>query len=115
MAKKRYNFNYDFYKAEVSFEVDLEVFTPELANETLTFFSWYYDHEADPIDEVMKKYAIRVLQFLAEGGLHSVNSIKNDFNEEGFGRIDGTIGITLLNYEEFEFDEDDLEMEVVDV
>lgn len=115
MAKRIYNFNYDFHKAEVSFEVDLEVFTPEMANGTLTFFSWDYDHDADPIDEVMKKYAIRVLQFLAERGLHSVNLIKNDFNEEGFGRIDGTIGITLLNYEVFEFEENDLEMEVKNV
>jgi hypothetical protein len=115
MAKKRYNFNYDYHKAEVSFEVDLDIFTPEYSLETLTFFSWRYDEEADPVDEVMKKYALAVLRFLAEGGFHTVDSVKKDFNEEGFDPIDGTIGITLLAYEEFEFDEDDLEMEVVDV
>jgi len=115
MAKKRYLFNYDFHKAEVFFEVDLEVFTPEMANETLTFFSWDYDHKADPIDEVMKKYAMRVLQFLAEGGFHDVDSVKKKFNKEGFGPIDGTIGIRILDYSEFEFDENDLEIEVSNV
>lgn len=114
MAKKIYKFNYDFHKAEVSFEVDLEKFTPELANETLTFFLWDYDSDEDPIDEVMKKYAMAVIRFVSEVGFHSVESVKKDFNEEGFAQIDGSRGITLLRFEAFEFDEDDLEMEVHD-
>lgn len=114
MAKKRYDFNYDFHKAEVSFEVDLDKFTPEMANETLTFFTWYYDEEADPIDEVMKKYAMAVLRHAMEIGFHSVESIRDSFCQEGFGPIDGFIGITLVKSETFELDEDDLEMEVKD-
>ncbi|MBD3627643.1 DUF2528 family protein [Cyclobacterium sp.] len=115
MAKKRYDFNYDFHKAEVSFEVDLEKFTPEMANETLTFFTWDYDEEADPIDEVMKKYAMAVLRHAMEINFHSVENVKDSFSEEGFGPIDGSIGITLIKSEPFELDEDDLEMEVKDV
>lgn len=110
MAKKTYKFNYDFYKAQASFEVDLEKFTPELAYETLTFFSWDYDHEADPIHEVMKKYALHVLRI---GGNSSKEEIITDWNEEGFAPLDGSMGILLREFDGFEFDEDELEMEVI--
>jgi hypothetical protein len=114
MPKKIYNFNYDYHKAEVKFEVDLEKFTPKLANETLTFFSWDYDHEADPIDEVMKKYAMAVLIFsLGFGGIDTDSLIKRfDAGSEGFARIDGTMGILMVDFEPFELDDNDLEMEV---
>lgn len=115
MAKKHVSFNYDWHKAEVVFEVDLEKFTPELALMTLKFFSWDYDDEADPVYEVLKKYALEVLIYLSERGFHSVDSVRKEFNPEGFGKIDGSIGILLLDYEEFNFDAEDLEMEVTDV
>lgn len=114
MAKKQYDFNYDFFKAQVRLEVDLETFTVEMANETLTFFHWDYDEEADPIDEVMKKYAMAIIRHTVEKNFHSVSSIKSDFSEEGFGPVDGTIGITLISFDGFELNENDLEMEVKD-
>jgi hypothetical protein len=114
MAKKIYSFNYDFHKAELKFEVDLDVFTSEMAYETLTFFSWDYDHEADPIDEVMKKYAIAVLWHDLYMGYSSLENLRSTFDSEGFGGIDGSIGITLLDFEPFQFDEFHLEMEVND-
>lgn len=109
MSKKLYKFNYDYHKAEVEFEVDLAKFTPEMANETLTFFLWNYDEEADPVDEVMKKYAMRVLQV---GNNYSTTGVIRNWDEEGFCPIDGSFGITLKEYESFEFDQSDLEMEV---
>ena len=54
---KKYSFNYNSFDASAEFVVDLEKFTPELARSTLDFFTWRYDEDADPIDEVMKKYA----------------------------------------------------------
>jgi hypothetical protein len=113
MSKKLFKFTYDFFKAELTFEVDLEKFTPEMANETLTFFSWIYDHEGDPIEEVMKKYALETLRVSADKTW--VRSIIANWSQEGFGPIDGTIGVTLREFSAFNYDQDDLYMEVEDV
>lgn len=56
---RHYNFNYDIYEAEVDFKVDTDIFKEESAKELLEFFTWDYDTEANPIDELMKKYAIK--------------------------------------------------------
>lgn len=116
MPKKRYDFNYDFHKAEVSFEVDLEKFTHEMAMETLEFFSMDYNYDADPIDEVMKKYAMAALRYALVYGVWNTDYLRADFNQEGFGSIDGSIGIMLVHIEPFKEDlyDDDLEMEVKD-
>ena len=58
---KKYNFTYD-YNAECEFHIDLEKFTKEKAQATLDFFSWDYNEDADPIEEVLKKYAILVFE-----------------------------------------------------
>jgi hypothetical protein len=113
MSKKLFEFTYDYGKAELSFEVDLEKFTPEMAYETLTFFSWDYDHEGDPVEEVMKKYALEALRVSSDNTW--VRSIIANWSQEGFGPIDGTIGVTLKEFNAFKYDEDDLEMEVSDV
>jgi len=103
-----YEFNYDFYKASCTIEIDREIFTEELAKETLTFFSWNYDKNADPIDEVAKKYAMLVIEKATEGfGIDELR--KHQF--EGFVELDGTNGIKLLEVEGVEFDEEDLSME----
>ena len=94
----------------VEFEVNLEKFTPEMAQETLDFFSWNYDQEGDPIEEVLKKYALQV--FLV-GGSHSVAGVIINWNEEGFGPINGEIGILLTDYEQIEPDDEDIEIEEV--
>lgn len=113
MAKKRFKFNYDWNKAEVVFEVDLEKFTPELANETLGFFLWDYDKEEDPVYEVLKKYAAEVLRISNTN--QTAAGIVRMWDQEGFAPINGEMGITLVEFEGFEFDGDDLEMEVIDV
>lgn len=109
MAKKIYSFNYDFNSAELAFEVDLEKFTELHAKETLEFFSWNYDKDGDPIDEVLKKYALEVLRI---GGDLNHSQIIFYWNQEGFGPINGKIGIKLVDYRGIEFDSDNLEMEV---
>lgn len=112
MGKKIYKFDYDFGKAEVSLEVDLDNFTPEHAQATLTFFTWDFDEDNDPIAEVMKKYALAVLQYSIDYGISSTEILKRDFDLEGFGSINGKIGITLLDFEPFGLNDSDLEMEV---
>ena len=110
--KTIYKFNYDFYKASCEIEVDRSKFTEKLANETLTFFRWDYDVNLDPIDEVLKKYAMLVIEKATEG--YSLTELKTK-QFEGFVTLDGTSGLILLDVESFEFDEEDLRIEKVEI
>lgn len=112
MAIKNYTFKYNLYEAEVSFKVDTEKFTEEMAKATLEFFTWDYDKSADPIDEVMKKYAITAIEIASSEDYNAYGIIHEFDDKEGFCRIDGSQGITLTWSEKYEFDEENLSMEV---
>ena len=77
----------------------------------INFLSYInYDEEDDPIDEVMKKYALEVVRISAFS-YSGIQYVKNQFqNLEGFGRIDGSIGITLMYLVSSELNDDLLEM-----
>jgi hypothetical protein len=110
---RHYTFNYNFYEAEACFKVDTEKFKPEDAQLLLEFFSWKYDKEADPIDELMKKYAIKAIWIATAENLNEFG-VKDWFEEqEGFIAIDGSQGVELNLIEAYEFDEDSLSMDVV--
>lgn len=109
---KTYTFNYEIWDAKAVFEVDTEKFTPELANATLEFFYWDYDKDNDPIHEVMHKYAIRAIE-LATFNNHNTFGVTEDFkDEEGYGPVDGSIGLTLKEVEMYEFAESSLELTI---
>lgn len=111
MAKITYDYNYDFHEATCKFEVDTNVFTKEMAQETLNFFTWEYNKENDPVDEVMKKYAMQVIQ-TATFESYNVYGVISEFEDkEGFCKLDGSTGITLLEVSEFEFYESSLYVE----
>ena len=110
---KQYNYEYGFAEATVSFQVDTDVFTAEKANETLTFFTWIYDKGADPVDEVMKKYAIEAIKQATFNNYNEFGVITAFEDNEGFGRLDGSIGITLLEVTGYDFDESQLTLESV--
>lgn len=46
----------------VEFELDRVLFTPEHTRDGLEFFTWDYDTEADPIVELLRKYAMEALR-----------------------------------------------------
>lgn len=109
---KRYKFDYDFSKAVAEFEIDTEMFTPEIANATLQFFLWEYDKEADPVSEVLKKYALEAIRE-ATFNNHNTKGVIGDFKvKEGFAPIDGNLGLLLTYVEGFEFEENDLTVEI---
>lgn len=110
---KDYTLVYDTHKAEACFRVDTDKFTLEHALETLDFFTWYYDKEANPIDEVMKKYAIEAIIEATFNNYNLFGTIESFNNKEGFCKIDGSYGIELTRIECFEFDGDDLEVTIV--
>ncbi len=110
---KQYTFNYDMYEAKACFKVDTDKFTKELAYATLDFFTWDYDKENDPIDEVMKKYAMEAIR-IATFNNYSTYGVKEAFNNnEGYAKVDGSMGIELNIVSSYEFDESNLDMTVV--
>ncbi len=111
---KVYHFNYDFHQASATFEVDTEKFTADMAQVTLDFFTWNYDKEKDPVDEVMNKYAIQVLE-CATFNRYNVKGVIDSFNNnEGFCRLDGSAGITLIEVSPYEIDEQYLAVRIED-
>jgi hypothetical protein len=107
---RKYEFDYGFGEADCSFEVDDSIFTNEFANATLEFFDWFYDKDADPIDEVMKKYAMRAIKEATFNGYNLYGVIGEFDSMEGYSKVDGSYGITLISVSEYEFDESQLEM-----
>ena len=108
---KKYKFEYD-YDIEIMFQVNTDIFTEEHAKATLEFFTLNYDEDADHIDEVMRKYALEVVR-ISSFQYRGIEYIKSEFeNLEGFGRIDGSNGITLVLLDSMELDENLLEMTI---
>ena len=110
--KKEYYFNYDNYEAECTFIVDTDKFTSEHAKATLEFFTWKYNKKADPIDEVLKKYAIEAIKISSKYNYNTYGVIHEFEDHEGFCKIDGSMGITLTAINSFEFEDDQLEMKI---
>jgi hypothetical protein len=110
---RHYTFDYDVLEAEACFKVDTEKFTNEHANTTLEFFIWDYDKEADPIDEVMKKYAIEAIRIATFNGYNEIGVIEEFNDTEGYCKVDGSSGITLNSISEYTFDSAKLDMTVV--
>lgn len=108
--KNIYRYIYDGIEAEVKFEVDRKKFTKEHAQATLDFFLWDepYDTEEDPVDEVMKKYAIQAIKSATFNNYTVIGVISDFENMEGFMKIDGTSGIKLLYVDGYQFDEEKL-------
>lgn len=112
MAIKTFKFNYDYHEAEAVFKVDTDVFTNEHAKETLEFFIWDYDENNDPITEVLKKYAMEAI-IVATKYSFNVRGVISDFKDkEGFANVDGSLGLTLVSVDGYEFDDDKLDYTV---
>jgi hypothetical protein len=112
---KHYTFDYNIWDAQATFKVDTEKFTPEMAQSTLDFFTWDndYDEEEDPVDEVMKKYALEVIKVATFNQTNVFGVISEFKNKEGFCKLDGSMGIELMTVTRYVFDDDSLSMEVV--
>jgi len=112
MAIRRYQFNYDFYKAYVEFDVNTDIFTEQSAKEVLDFWTWTYDKENDLIDECIKKYAFECIILSGENNF-TLLGIKDAFeNKEGWTKIDGSMGIEILTNDCFEFEENNMVMDI---
>lgn len=112
MSIKTFKFNYDCHEAEAVFKVDTDVFTNEHAKSTLEFFTWDYDEDNDPITEVLKMYAVEAIRVATIYSFNTRGVISDFNNKEGFAKLDGSLGLTLLSIKEYEFDYDKLDYTV---
>jgi len=114
MAIKLYNYNYNFYAAEVQLKVDTSVFTDEKAQDLLDFFSWRYDKEKPPVDELLKKYALMIIE-VATAENYNEEGVKEWFDKaEGCIKIDGSEGLELIYVSSYEFDEEELTISITE-
>jgi len=102
---KFYEVNYNYYDAEAVFEIDLDIFTKEIANSTLEFFDWSYDEDEDPIKEVLKKYAIEAIKIATYHNYNTYGVICEFNNNEGFCKLDGSMGIKLTKIQSIQFND----------
>lgn len=107
---KTYTFNYDLWEAKAVFEVDTEKFTEKMATPTLEFFTWDYDKDENPVDEVMKKYALRVIELATFNNFNAQGVISLFKRQEGYTLLDGSTGLKLISVEGYEFSESSLEV-----
>lgn len=101
---KRVTIGYGFWW-ECTLQIDETVFTEEIAKSLLEFFSWDWDKEADDLRiEYCKKIAQKILPLSSH---YSELGILNWFSDaEGFPPLDGSSGIKLIDFDEFQFDEE---------
>lgn len=112
MKHRTYRFDYNSGDAMAIFKVDMNMFTNDHARALLDFFTWDFDEDADPIDELMKKYAIKAI-WIATSENYNIIGVKDWFSEqEGFIPLDGSNGITLISIEQYDFNEDLLDVTV---
>jgi hypothetical protein len=109
---KKFKFDYDCCEAQAVIKVDTDLFTKQHAQTTLDFFTWDYDEDNDPVEEVLKKYAMEIIRFATKDSLN-VYGVKREFeNKEGFAKLDGSLGLTLVSFVPYEFDEEKLELTI---
>ena len=95
--KKQYELKYHF-EARMVIEIGHEVFTPEIFKGCSEFWS----NKPDLEDWLVMVYMIALRESVAStSGTRSLIEGK----EEGFPKFDGSEGISIVEFDEFEFDD----------
>lgn len=85
-------------------EFDTEIFTKEVLQDFLDFFSWHYDQSKDLYAEYAKKIAQKVLFDSMD---YTLKRIIEVFAEaEGYPKLDGSQGVSLVDCDNWRFDGD---------
>ncbi len=108
-----YNFNYDFFQASATIVVNTNLFSEDLALIELENMKCTFDRKANPIDELMKKYAIEVIKSSTFNNYDTNNVIKDFKRKEYFSEIDGSKGIKLTHVSPYSITEEYLAFELI--
>lgn len=99
--KKQYRLQYNF-SAEMVIEVDHAIMTPEVFKE----YSEFWSNKPDLEDWLVSIYMIALRQSVA--ALSATASLMKG-EEEGFPKMDGSAGVKIVSFDEFSFDEFDVD------
>lgn len=100
--KKRYQLEYSFGSTMV-IEVDTDVFTDEKFKECSDFWS-----NRPTFDEWLKM----VYRVALHDSIATWDALKGlrEGTEEGYPKMDGSEGITIISFDDFEFDDFEIEL-----
>ena len=108
--KTRYALEYD-WQAKMVVEVDDEILTPALLHDWNTFWGGADERiesgEGNPLQPLLKMMYLRVIS-CGHDQLDALQRLRTG-REEGFLKMDGSQGITIVSFEEFEFDDHEVE------
>jgi len=100
---KKYKYEYNFGDASATLEIDINKLDKEGCNILLQFFSWDYDVELCPYDELGRLYCLQAMEF-ATCNSHNIHGVINDFKQsEGFLEVNGSHGVTLVDVQGIDF------------
>ncbi|MEX0274290.1 MAG: DUF2528 family protein [Flavobacteriaceae bacterium] len=106
---RTYEYQYNWGEAQVKMQIDDEKLSKDDCKDLLNFFTWKWDKEADPYDELARLYCRTAIVF-ATANFHNTYGVLRDFEEaEGYPNLDGTYGITLVDVEGIDLHEIELE------
>ncbi len=116
---KRYNItyklaDYGWSNPEITIDVDNKKFDEAHAQSILENINHSYDSSVNLVDEAVKMIAVMVVKVSTEDReLESVlDAFKNRTELKHYPVLDGSVGITLIDTDGIEFDEDNIEWEV---
>lgn len=121
MSLKKITVDYD-WKADVTFIIDDNKFTEEVAKDINSFWSgadYRLDNEGNAFDGVIKMLSGILLSMATDRGL-SVHGLIHEFDwgkcngVEGWPNLDGSYGIKLHAIDQFEFNADDMTIKTTD-
>ncbi|MEH0153691.1 DUF2528 family protein [Limibacter armeniacum] len=113
MPIKEYRCQYDSSYAEVTFEVDTDVFTTESANVLLEYWDWDYDEEADEIEEAIRKWSLECFREAMSRRIDNADQLIDVFDSKPeWPKLDGSIGVKVVNFSPFELREDWLTVDI---
>lgn len=102
---KTYKYEYNFYEAEACIKIDDQVLSLKDCKEALAFFTWEYDKNKDPYDELGRLYCTAAMLFATQNNAN-VNGVITHFKDaEGFLDVCGKSGITLTQVAGIDFSE----------
>lgn len=108
--KKRYKLEYDWAAAMIV-DVDDEILTPEALKDWNDFWGGSEERAAEPggpLLPLLKKMYLEAI-FYSVAYSNGTRDLKEG-RVEGFPPMDGSCGITILSFDEFEFDKSEVDV-----